>query len=381
MTEKKCPFTEDTNSSKPIIDSKEILLLEEAGSFLSQCYQEFQMLDRLDTRLECVVNEILHTGTYTHTPLELEFGAKVAWRNSNKCIGRLMWNTLHVRDRRHLQSLDAIFEDLKAHLKHSTNEGKIRSTISIYKQKPNNGKGVCILNSQLIRYAAYELDNGEIIGDPQNLEFTQACKSMGWESEIGAFNVLPLILQEETEAPKLYEIPAHLVLEVPIIHPDLPWFEDLNLKWHALPVIANMNLRFGGIEYTAAPFSGWYMLTEIAVRNLADQNRYNALPLIAKKMGMNTKKNKSLWKDKALVELNLAVMYSFEKAGAKIVDHHSASEQFMKFVELENKQGRKVNADWAWIIPPTSGSTMEVFHQQWEDEIICPNFFYRDQSI
>jgi nitric oxide synthase oxygenase domain/subunit len=33
---------------------------------------------------------------------------------------------------------------------------------------------------------------------------------------------------------------------------------------------------------------------------------------IAEKMELNTSSNASLWKDRALVELNLAVMYSFQ---------------------------------------------------------------------
>ena len=33
--------------------------------------------------------------------------------------------------------------------------------------------------------------------------------------------------------------------------------------------------------------------------------------------------------------------------------------------------------DWAWIVPPLSGSTMEVFHTEMDNTIKTPNYFYR----
>ena len=51
-----------------------------------------------------------------------------------------------------------------------------------------------------------------------------------------------------------------------------PWFEELGLKWYALPAVANMAFDCGGLEFTAAPFNGWYMATEIG-RDLCDVDR------------------------------------------------------------------------------------------------------------
>jgi nitric-oxide synthase, bacterial len=72
-----------------------------------------------------------------------------------------------------------------------------------------------------------------------------------------------------------------------------------------------MMLDVGGIEFTACPFNGWYMATEIG-RDLADTNRYNKLPLIASKMGLDVGSNVTLWKDRALLELNYAILNSFQ---------------------------------------------------------------------
>lgn len=40
-----------------------------------------------------------------------------------------------------------------------------------------------------------------------------------------------------------------------------------------------MLFDIGGLEFTAAPFNGWYMGTEIGVRDFCDENRFNMLPV------------------------------------------------------------------------------------------------------
>jgi len=57
------------------------------------------------------------------------------------------------------------------------------------------------------------------------------------------------------------------------------------------------------------------MGTEIGARNLGDVNRYNLLPVIAERMGLDTRSDRTLWKDRALVELNVAVLSSFARHG------------------------------------------------------------------
>lgn len=48
------------------------------------------------TRWENVQKEVMSTGTYQLTETELVFGAKVAWRNAVRCIGRIQWSKLQV---------------------------------------------------------------------------------------------------------------------------------------------------------------------------------------------------------------------------------------------------------------------------------------------
>ena len=52
--------------------------------------------DEHSARLDEVLQSIDETGSYELTLGELEFGAKMAWRNAPRCLNRMIWNTLHV---------------------------------------------------------------------------------------------------------------------------------------------------------------------------------------------------------------------------------------------------------------------------------------------
>lgn len=47
-------------------------------------------------RLEEVTKEIETTGTYQLKDTELIYGAKHAWRNAARCVGRIQWSKLQV---------------------------------------------------------------------------------------------------------------------------------------------------------------------------------------------------------------------------------------------------------------------------------------------
>jgi nitric-oxide synthase len=157
-------------------------------------------------------------------------------------------------------------------------------------------------------------------------------------------------------------------------HPSHPWFEQLGLRWYAVPVVSNMSLHAAGTDFPAAPFNGWYMGTEIGARNLADTHRYNLLPVIADRMGLDRRRSRDLWLDRALLELNAAVLHSYEAEGVKLIDHHGASEEFMRFMEREQAAGREVSARWDWIVPPISGAATRVFHTPMREFATTPDF-------
>ncbi|KHF29495.1 Nitric oxide synthase oxygenase [Anoxybacillus sp. BCO1] len=86
-------------------------LWKEAKQFITLCYTELgKNDDEIYERLQQVKREIEQTGTYEHTYEELEHGARMAWRNSNRCIGRLFWQTLHVFDARAIEREEDIAE-------------------------------------------------------------------------------------------------------------------------------------------------------------------------------------------------------------------------------------------------------------------------------
>ena len=346
-------------------------LIIEAESFLSLCYHELGKEQEINARMEEIREEIIQTGTYEHTFEELIHGAKIAWRNSNRCIGRLFWNSLHVFDARDALTEEAIINNLFHHISYATNEGRILPTITIF--HPDR---VRMYNHQLIRYAGYETEYGTI-GDKHSIPFTKFCEQLGWHGNNGHYDLLPLVFSIDGKPPVWRTIPKELVKEVEIEHPDIP-LHHLNMKWYGVPIISDMRLEIGGISYHCAPFNGWYMGTEIGARNLADKDRYDFLPGVAEVMGLDTSLNRYLWKDKALVELNIAVLHSYKKQGVTIVDHHTAAEQFKRFERLEAQSGRSLTGDWTWLIPPISPAATHIFHQNFINEIRTPNYFHQD---
>ncbi|CAG5925376.1 unnamed protein product [Menidia menidia] len=354
-------------------------LLPLATDFIDQYYTSIKRYGskaHVD-RLEEVTKEIEASGTYQLKDTELIYGAKHAWRNAARCVGRIQWSKLQVFDARDCTTAHGMYNYICNHIKYATNKGNLRSAITIFPQRTDGKHDFRVWNSQLIRYAGYKQPDGQIHGDPANVEFTEICVQLGWKAPKGRFDVLPLLLQANGNDPELFEIPEDLILEVPITHPKFEWFKELELKWYGLPAVSNMLLEIGGLEFTGCPFSGWYMGTEIGVRDFCDSSRYNILEDVANKMGLDTRKTSSLWKDQALVEINIAVLHSFQTCKVTIVDHHSATESFMKHMENEFRVRGGCPGDWVWIVPPMSGSITPVFHQEMLNYRLTPSFEYQ----
>ncbi|XP_044304788.1 nitric oxide synthase, brain isoform X1 [Varanus komodoensis] len=354
-------------------------LLPLAKEFIDQYYSSIKRFGSKAhmERLEEVTKEIEATDTYQLRDTELIYGAKHAWRNAARCVGRIQWSKLQVFDARDCTTAHGMFNYICNHIKYATNKGNLRSAITIFPQRTDGKHDFRVWNSQLIRYAGYKQPDGTILGDPANVELTEICIQQGWKAPRGRFDVLPLLLQANGNDPELFEIPPELVLEVPIRHPKFAWFKELELQWYGLPAVSNMLLEIGGLEFSACPFSGWYMGTEIGVRDYCDNSRYNILEEVAKKMNLDMRKTSSLWKDQALVEINIAVLYSFQSDKVTIVDHHSATESFIKHMENEYRCRGGCPADWVWIVPPMSGSITPVFHQEMLNYRLTPSFEYQ----
>ena len=368
------------------------LLIADARSFLASMRQDAQSRNlELDwnLRLETVTSEIQSSGTYVHTEEELQFGARLAWRNSNRCIGRHMWRSLQVIDRRDTRDLDAVISSMGHHMETAYNGGRIQSVISIFAprhpEQPNQPDAVRFSNHQLIRYAGFKDSAGHILGDSASVELTEELVQSGWTpKQKTAFTALPWIIwiEDQCQAPfDAFSAHPEWLHEVEMSHPDNPAFSSLGLKWYAVPAISEMALVIGGIVYPCAPFNGWYMGTEVGARNFGDVDRYNMLPEVARIFGLDTSSERQLWRDRALIELNRAVLHSYDKAGIHIGDHHELGRQFERFCQAEEKNQRDVTGDWAWLTPPISGSSTPQFRREFENRVIPhTNYFYQSPA-
>ncbi len=354
-------------------------MIKEALDFIDLYYKE---LGKSPKEKETRKQEILKNGTFRPNYDELEYGCMLAWRNNTHCIGKPHWKSLKVLDCRDYDNEEKIFKALITHISYATNNGNIIPTISIFPPMENLENEIRIWNSQLIRYAGYKDEDGNIIGDPENVELTNEILKLGWKPiNMNNFDILPLVIQIGHNPAKYFEIPKNIIKEVDIAHPRNDLVSKIGMKWHALPVISNMYIEIGGIKFTAAPFNGWYMNLEIA-QNLGNHNRYDFLPAIAEALGIAIiKEEKKLWEDVAFAELSIAIYHSFHKEGIKMIDQHTASKQFMHFVKTEKQKfNRDVPAKYSWIVPACASSLLEVYHMRMEPTKIKPLIDYNSKG-
>lgn len=358
------------------------MLLEEkkiakAQEFYEHVQIELQWSDReLQRRMLEVGHEISASGTYTQTKAEIETGARLAWRNSTKCIGRISWNTLKVRDCRHVTEPDEIFKQVNEHMRIATAGTNIQSVMTVFKpQSAKEPLGTRFWSSQVVRYAAYKLLDGTIEGDPANLGLTSYLLEHDlWTppAPTTPFDVLPLVLKVPgRKKPSVYTIPSEFVFMVDIDHPTKPEVKELGYKWSIVPAITNFRMNLGGIVYANMPFNGWFMSTEI-VRNLLE--RYKVGPAIAKACGVDPES--PMCQQIVSLILEEAILQSFQKAGFTIVDPHSVGKSFCTHVRREREEfGRECPGQWSWI-GGLVGPTNDTWHLEMRDFLVNPQYEY-----
>ncbi|NBV45791.1 MAG: hypothetical protein EBR86_09170, partial [Planctomycetia bacterium] len=354
------------------------LTAEEQGErFLLQYYAEQRPGEDPAPRIAAMRAAFAADGTWHKTPDELACAARLAWRNAGRCVGRLYWQGLHLRDCRHLVDPDAIATALFDHLRFAFNGGDIRPAITVFAPSTPSRPGPRIWNPQLMRYAGIRLRSGRQIGDPAQNELTRRIMALGWEPAGTDFDLLPLVIDTPATGPRLHPLPDDCRPEVPLAHPDHPWLAGRGLKWYAVPAVSDMALDAGGIVYPFAPFNGWYLDAEIAARNFTDADRYNLLPEIAERMGLDIGSDRTLWRDKALLMLVEAVLHSFDRAGVKIADHHAVGHEFLEFCRNEQAAGREPHGRWMWLVPPVSASTSVLYREPFKDVSLKPAYRYQ----
>ncbi|WP_437624507.1 nitric oxide synthase oxygenase [Sorangium sp. So ce1151] len=356
--------------------AREERLIASAEEWLRQMADELQWSPaKLAQRLLEVKLEVIASGTYTHTTEELTHGARVAWRNSAKCIGRISWSTLEVRDRRHVTDPQAMFAECLEHLKLATGGTNLLSVMTVFRPKrPEEPWGPRFWTSQFVRYAGYHMPGGKVLGDPANAEFTAFLIREGlWQppAERSQFDVLPLVLRlPEHPRPFVFELPREYVYQCRITHPRYDKVTDVGLRWCTVPVITGFDLVLGGIHYVCCPFNGWFMDLEV-VRNLME--RYNVAEPFAAACGIDT--SERLWRNRAFHELTIAVLHSFEQARMTMVDQATASESFLTHCQREREVGRECPAQWSWI-GGLVGPNNSVWRHEMRDFLLEPQYHY-----
>ena len=371
---------------------------QEAKDFLRDLCDEGFFADKaaFEARLQEVFDEIVHGardgiaredkiqkrlgGSWTQTYKELEFGVRRSWRNSRKCIARNHHQDLKLCDLRSITTSAGMAKELLRNAIQAFNNGRIEPTAFVFAPRQIDGRGAMIWNNQILGFAGYRMDDdGSILGDPANLELTTAIMELGWTppKTRGRWDLLPLVVMAEGDKPAMMEIPAPLSRLVHINHPEYPRIGELGLKWVAAPALTRLGFDIGGVQYTAAPFIGWFMDAEIGVRNLTDSFRYNVLPDVIKAMGLAEGRFKDGLEDfedlpeyeqlkmlsNAQSELTYATQLSFNQAGITMSDSLTASKKWCKFDdEFKEKNGYRLPADPYWIAPP-QGSIIPLWHR------------------
>jgi nitric oxide synthase oxygenase domain/subunit len=227
------------------------------------------------------VSEGLAGGTWHQHPAELEYGLRAAWRNARRCIMRSEHAHLALCDLRRVQSSREMARTIAKGMQDAFNRGHILPTVFAFPPRQPGKRGPMIWNHQMMAFAGYRQADGSILGDPANVELTASMIEFGWKPPINRsrWDMLPLVTMAETDAPYMMELPLELRRTVQIRHPRYEKeFRDLDLQWVLAPALSRLGFDIGGNQYTATPFIGWFMDSEIGVRDLADTFRYNALP-------------------------------------------------------------------------------------------------------
>ncbi len=347
---------------------------EEAEDFLREYYCHERPDDDPQPRFDAVGEAIANEGSWHKTADELAYAAQLAWRNAPRCIGRLHWRGLHLHDARDLREPDEMAQALFEHMRFSFNGGAVQPAITVFDPGSTARPAARIWNSQLQLYAGYRLRSGQQVGDPAQNALTAAIMALGWEPEGGDFEILPLVIQGGDGRAHLHELPEDCRREVALSHPGYPRLSSIGLRWHAVPYVSDMRLDAGGMNYPFAPFNGWFMNTEIAARNLTDRNRYNLLHQVGELMGLDRGSDRNLWRDKALIMLNEAVIGSFDQAGVRLADHHNVAQDFVEFCRTEQRAGREAFGEWMWLVPPVSASLAPFYQQPFANISVKPAY-------
>ena len=355
----------------------------EAEEFLRMFHAENPGAGPVVRRLAQVLREIDETGTYWHTPEELAFGARAAWRNSSRCIGRLYWRSLQVRDLRTVANAAGVARRCIEHLDAASQGGKIRPMISVFAPDTPARRAPRIWNEQLIRYAGYDLPDGSVLGDPRYREFTGEMIRRGWRppEPRGAFDVLPLIVETVQEGPRMFALPEHARARG---RARAPRAAVVRRPGPALARGAGDQQQHPGRRRGVLP-GGTVQRLVHGDRGRGPQPRRQR-PLRPGPGGGPTDGAGHVARGQPVAGPGAG---RAQPRGAALLPgqgrvHHRPPHRVPPVPHAPGAGGtggRSCPADWSWIVPPLSGSQTPVFHRYYETEDLLPNFFADDDAV
>ncbi|KAL8923172.1 MAG: hypothetical protein Q9208_004735 [Pyrenodesmia sp. 3 TL-2023] len=395
-----CQAGRAVHTDEPRIgENRAIEIVEkEAKGFLEELHREqfFATDEAFTSRLNGVLTEIRSNacegfiresrkhgtigGNWDQTPAELEFGIRRAWRNARKCIMRSHSDELKLCDLRNVTKSTQMASELLQNMCEAFNGGNVVPTVFLFPPRKVNSRGPMIWNHQVLEFAGYQMEDGSILGDPASVELTKSCIDLGWEPPHAKtrWDLLPLVVMAENDVPAVVEVPSPLRDLIHIRHPRFgDEFAKLDLRWVSVPALTRLGFDIGGMQYTAAPFIGWFMDAEIGVRDLADSFRYNALPDVARALGLLNGRDEDVIEDledlpeyerlavlsRAQTELTYAAHWSYQQAKVSMSDTLTASMKWCRYDdEFKAKHGFRLPADPYWLAPP-QGSIVPTWHR------------------
>jgi nitric-oxide synthase len=124
-------------------------------------------------------------------------------------------------------------------------------------------------------------------------------------------------------------------------------------------------------------------MRELPARRQMSARPKNRKWIVTRRLGLDTSSERTLRRDRALVEMVRAVQHSFDVAGVTMDDHHNESCRILTHVERVERAGRRCPADWSWIVPPVSGGVTPVYHRYYDepDPSTRPAFLMPDPRL
>ncbi len=305
----------------------------DAERFLQRFFVENRVPNAFGPRWEEVQQQMAQGNPYEPTSEELLYGVRLAWRQSRGAFERPFWPEIAVRDVRHLDHPDDIAQAVFTHLELSYNGGTVRPLVTIFGADRADRVGPQLWNKELPTYA------GQRRAVLMNL--LNSLNRMGWRTQGDHYEVLPLVVECAGYAPQIYPIPPEKSLAVALVHPDYLWFKTLNLRWSALTAFSDRHLMIGGHYYRGVVVSG-VQLSRAVAAVLMEAEGESLLLRIAGYLRLDTQRETSLWRMKALTVLEEAILWSFERAGVTLMETSIAARRFAAFTEQERLAGRPV---------------------------------------